>query len=184
MKIAVRFLPVAFPVFLFFLFSFLILNSQLSIVLAAPGDSPNPKPCENAVETDQLTNNWITNENGDPPINQEISRTGSPGQPVDVYLETFFTVDFSKLQAIFGEPNSNYLEGRFQDEAHREVDILNLGGADFNKFHGAGQKTTPKVMVDLLKIKVVEYVYNKPELAESANKYADIEGRDPKTIYE
>jgi len=151
MKIAVRFLPVAFPVFLFFLFSFLILNSQLSIVLAAPGDSPNPKPCENAVETDQLTNNWITNENGDPPINQEISRTGSPGQPVDVYLETFFTVDFSKLQSLFGYTNSDYLEGRFQQESHRAENVLELESADFNNFHGVAQKATAKVLSDFEK---------------------------------
>lgn len=170
---------VAALIFSFFLFTFSIAPSAQ----AALGP-PNPKPCENVVETDLLTNNWITDENGNPPINQEIARTGTPGQPVDVYLETFFTVDFSKLQAIFGSPNSNYLEGRFQDEAHRDVDILNLGSADFNKFHGPGQKTAPKVMVDLLKIKVVEYVFNKPELAESGNKYSDIEGKNPKTIYE
>ena len=171
-------------IFLFILTSYFILHtSYFGSALAAPGESPNPQPCEN-VEEGPLTDNWITDENGNPPIDQVLSRTGDPGETLTVTLNAAFTVDFSKLQAIFGPSNSNYLEGRFQDQTHRDTNILDLKSVDFNKYHGPGQKAAPKVMVDQLKVKFVEYVYEKPELAESANKYADINGQNPKTIYD
>jgi len=151
---------------------------------AAPGSPPNPQPCKNAIEADKLTDNWITDGNGNPPIVRTLTAPGSIGTQVTVTLDTSFTVDFSKLQAIFGTPNSNYLEGRFQDQSHQTIDLTSLKSSDFNKYHGPGQKAAPKAMTDQLRVKYVDYVYNKPELAESVNTYADTKGVDPKTVYD
>lgn len=160
---------------------------------SAPGDPPNPQPCKNAInDQDKLTDNYITGENGDPPISFKVTGQGTPGTsiPPATILGTLspqskdFTVDFSQLQAIFGSQNSNYLEGNFQDQAHQSINLINTQRADFNSYHGPGQKSAPIVLTDQLRTKYVTYVYNKPELPESANKYSDINGANPKTIHD
>lgn len=184
MKIAARFLAIVAAVFSL---STLTLTSP---AFAQPAPA-NPQPCKNPVlDENHLTENYITNYNTDPeggaPIVRSIKIDGNKGDTVQVDPQTFtFTVDFSNLQALFGATNSNYLEGRFQDTSHRQENILALSSSDFNLFHGPGQKAAPKVMVDELKKNYIEYVYNKPTLAESANTYTDIEGNgNPKTIYD
>lgn len=145
----------------------------------AQPDPPNPQPCKNTVETEKLTDNYLE------PVEFSETRTGEPGTTFQLERSLYFKVDFSKLQALFGTSNSNYLEGRFQDTSHRQENILGLSSSNFNLFHGSGQKTAPKVMVDELRKNYVQYVYNKPTLAESANTYTDIEGSgNPKTIYD
>ena len=171
---------------LFLVIFFLFITYHLSLITgdahAAPGQ-PNPMPCD-GIKTDKLTDNYVTNENGEPPFVEEVSKTGKPGDTVTIQVITYFQVDFSKLQAVFGISNSDYLEGKFQDEEHRTSNLLDLKSAAFNLFHGAGQKTTPKTIVDDLKVKYVEYVYNKPTLPEAANKYTDLNGQNAYTIYE
>ena len=159
------------------LFSILLTLSTRS-VFAAPGDPPNPQPCENGLFTDQLTKIVLE------PKEYTFVREGKETDP-PIHLEYTFTidVDFSKLSAIFAPPNSDYLESRYQSEDHRQENILDLKSSDFNLFHGPGQKAAPKVMPDQLRVEYVNYVYNKPELAESANEYADINGQNPRTIY-
>ena len=165
-------------IFFVFLFSLFTIHSLFTNeVLAAPGDAPNPKPCENALNANYTMNALD-------PISFTVSETASPGTEVTAEKTVYFNVDFSKLQAVFGKPSSDYLESRFQDEPHREIDILSLESADFNKFHGPNQKITPKSLIDPERVKYVEDVYNKPELAESANKFSDINGENPHTIYE
>lgn len=162
-----------------------------SPVHAAPGGPPNPKPCENALPTEKLTDNYITDKYGNPPLELGLQprvdapRTGTLGESIPVSATVTFRVDFSKLQAVFAASNSNYLEGSFQANTHRFANILDLSSQSFTTFHGPGQKISPKVLVNELKLKYVEYVYNKPELYESDNKYTDIENSgDPKTIYD
>ena len=164
---------------------FLLITYHLSlitdVVLAAPGDPPNPQPCQDGIlNLNKLTKSFLD------PI--ELSVPAPPGNlndQVPIQIEITVNVDFSKLQAIFASPNSNYLEGKFQDDSHRLADILSLPSKNFNLFHGPGQKTSAKVLVDDLRKKYVEYVYNKPTLPESTSKYTDIEGQgEPKTIYD
>jgi len=170
---------------------FLLITYHLSLITsgASAAGPPNPQPCENAVETDKLTDNYITDENRDAPIkftdDQAIQVKGKRDEDVIVSQSFSFTVDFSNLQALFSTTNSNYLEGKFQDDAHRLANIVNLSSQNFNLFHGPGQKTSAKILIDDLRKKYMEYVYNKPTLLESTNKYTDIEGKgDPKTIYD
>jgi hypothetical protein len=176
----------------YFLISAFLVFITAGSVSAAPGGPPNPQPCKNPLPTspEELVDNYITDENGDAAIKFEgsdtLTITGLPGEEKELPARTFtFRVDFSKLQSLFANSNSNYLEGQFQNNEHRFEDILSLNSQDFNTFHGAGQKTSPKILVDELKANYVEYVYNKPELAESENRYTNIEGLgDPKTIYD
>lgn len=170
---------------------------------AAPGGPPTPQPCKNPIKIEEqdfstLTDNYITGEKGKALENlrwddenlqdgrNSLIVEGARGDIVDLPPVTFsFTVDFSKLQALFADPNSNYLEGKFRKDEHRFANILDFSSQDFNSYHGPGQKGSPKVLVDDLKKKYAEYVYNKPELFESDNKYTDISGSgDPKTIYD
>ncbi|OGD94879.1 hypothetical protein A3F02_03610 [Candidatus Curtissbacteria bacterium RIFCSPHIGHO2_12_FULL_38_9b] len=153
---------------------------------AAPGDPPNPQPCENARETEQLTDNWMTHPGtSDPPqgLKFTLLRVGKEGDPVSLDADLNFSVDFSKLQSIFGATNSDYLEGEFHDEEHRKANIMDLKSTDFNLFHGSGQKAAPKVMLDKLRTKYVKYVWENPKLAESGNEFSDINGKSPKTIW-
>lgn len=173
-----------------FLASLLLLTFSLlsfKFSTASAQTAPNPQPCQNAIlDDDKLTDNYITNENGDPPgdLFFTASRSGRPGQNVTVQVNRTFTVDFSNLQAIFGPANSNYLEGKYQDQEHRSTNVVSLNSTDFNTYYGPGQKIAPQVMLDSLRIKYVNYVYNKPELAESANTISDTSGQNPKTVYE
>lgn len=139
---------------------------------------PNIKPCENPYVTDKLTDNVLD------PYEEEIIVEGEKGKKIPISRTIQFTVDFSALQAIFGAPNSNYLEARFQDESHRSADLLNLNGPDLNQYHGPGQKAAPKYIVDQLKKNYVNYVYERPYLIDAAHKFADINGNNPKTIEE
>lgn len=149
--------------------------------------APDPQPCQNAVGTDKLTDNYITDQFGSPPEGMKftVRASGQLGETVTVTGPTVtYTVDFSRLQAIFGANNANYLEGKYQDEAHRQARVMAFPSSDFNKYHGPGQKIAPKSMLDDLRVAYVNHVYNKPELAESADTFADIYGDNPKTIWD
>lgn len=177
-------LPKIGLVVLFIIFSLL---SNINSAFAAP-TPPDPKPCENTIKTDKLTDNYITDKYGNPPKEMqkfiEIETTAKTDEVIAVTVEQLFEVDFSKLQSIFASSNSNYLEGKFQDTSHRTDSITDLSSQDFNSYYGPGQKVSPKILVDDLRKKYVEYVYNKPTLAESANTYTDIDGKgNPKTVY-
>jgi len=151
-----------------------------------------PNPCEDAVETDKLTDNYVTDLDGSAPIelNTTITKTGRRGELVTVELNQSYPVDFSQLQALFGYTNSDYLEGRFQDPAHKTADLFSLESAKLNSWRGPEQKSTPKLIIDEMKRKYVEYVYTKRDaqnrlsLPESADTIADIAGQNPKTITE
>lgn len=158
---------------------------------AAPGP-PNPQPCKNPETTFNLTDNYITNDDGKAPDNlrwendQALIVEGQRGEDVSLPQVTYsFSVDFSKLQSLFANTNSNYLEGEFQNNQHRLENITDLSSQEFTLYHGALGKASPKVLIDEQKKKYVEYVYNKPTLAESNNKYTDINGQGAeKTVYD
>lgn len=190
---ALRLITVVLTIFLFSAFS----NSVFAV------DPPNAQPCENAVETDQLTDIYIPSSDSssakEPYFNRRIAFdtrediVGSFGNQLNALQEgeivtvtgsETFTMDFSKLQSLFAAPNSNYLEGSFQEESHRMDDILNLSEEDLDAFHGAGQRAAPQVMINQLRVDYVDYVYNHPTLQEAENLYADISGNDPKTVYD
>ena len=151
-----------------------------------------PNPCENAVETEKLTDNYITKPGVlDPPIEAAgVELTGTLNQAVTIPLNASFTVDFSRMQSLFGYPSSDYLEGRFQEPSHKTADLFSLKPAELNSWRGPIYKSTPKLMTDEMKRRYVEYVYtkrdgnNKLSLPESADKIADIAGQNPKTITE
>ncbi|KKR49698.1 MAG: hypothetical protein UT84_C0021G0004 [Candidatus Curtissbacteria bacterium GW2011_GWA1_40_16] len=141
-----------------------------------------PNACQEAVETDKLTDNYITNDLGDAPISESVSAEGAENTQVTLSFQKEIDVDFSNLQALFGYQTADYLEGDFTGESHRSANLVDLKRADFNSYHGPLQKDTPKVIVDEQKVKYVQYVYNKPNLSEGTNTYTDIYGRNPKTI--
>ena len=163
---------------------------------ASPVDNPaepSPAPCTNAIGTYQLTDNYVTGENGDAPYKFTTPKdppdriTGTPGQSVDINISTTFEVDFAKLQAVFGATNSNYLEGNFQDDPHQKENVLNLNSQDFNKYQGSAVKIAPKTLIDPQRVKYVEYIWQHPHLPEASAKYTDIENSnkdDPVTIYQ
>jgi len=172
-------------IFFAFFLSLLAIHYSLFTKEVYAQSAPNPVFCQKN-ETDKLTDNYVTNDNGNPPIVvTNIPVTGTVGESVTIPLDEWFTVDFSQLQAIFGATNSDYLEGKFQDKQHRTKNLLDLKSAAFNLFHGPGQKTTPKPLVDDLRIKYVDYVYNHPNLPEASFTYTDIKNEgDPKTVYD
>src|SRR3989344_4126362 len=90
-------------------FLFTIHYSLLTSAVKA-AEQPNPQPCQNAkFDEDKLTDNWLTQDDGAPYI--------TVTKPFDDQPVLFsFDVDFSKLSALFGPANSNYLEGNFQNK--------------------------------------------------------------------
>ncbi len=167
-----------------FLSTIYYLSSIISPAYAAdPPDPPDPKPCFNPVETDNLTDNYVTDENGIPPIVLNVHASGKAGV-VTASKDFSYYVDFSKLQAIFGAPNSDYIEGHFQDPTHQQAKLLELNSAQLLNFQGPEQKAVPKVMTDALRQKYIKYVYGKNTLAEADSKFTDYNGDTPMTIYE
>lgn len=136
---------------------------------------PSPAPCTNPLFTDQLTKIVI-----EPKV---ITASVSRGREDHTSVE--FEVDFSQLAAIFAPTNSDYLEGKFQEEAHRTANVLALENSQFNQFHAAGQKAAPKIIVDELKKEYVKYIYDHPHLPEASARYTDIKGEgQEKRIYD
>lgn len=202
------------------LFSFLIALFAIhyslftSAASAAPGDPPNPQPCNNPVPAyirdsagnvigENLTDNYLTNEEGDPPgpIDADgdlddpeammftFIRSAEIGTVPEVTKTIRFKADFSRLQALFGTPNSDYAEGGFQSEEHAKADLVSgdddsFTGSQLLNYQTAGQKAVFKVMTDVLRENYARYVYDKPELAESDRKFADNEGKQEKTVHD
>jgi len=145
---------------------------------------PRPNPCEDSVETAKLTDNYITEETGEAPRTKDIQATGTLGQTVTIFVQESFEVDFSQLQALFGYTNSDYLEGDYLKDSHRNANLFGFKPKELNEYHGPVQKTSVKTMADELKRTYVSYVYNKPTIAESADTFADVKGQNPLTIAE
>ncbi len=158
------------------------LNSQT-------GDHPAPCTCQKAAQKTGISN-YVTDENGEPPpgLKFPIQKSGPAGQSVDIDInQTFtYTVDFSKLQALFGTTNSDYLEGKYQDGIHRQAELLE----DIYRNHrinyfGPGQKSAPRVMTDQLRLNYVKYIWEHPSLPEASDGYTDLNGNRPlKTVWE
>lgn len=148
--------------------------------------APDPQPCSNAVSTDNLTDHYITAANGNPPYTVPIHGSGAPGSTVTVSAASSitYTLDLSKLQAIFADTNSNFNEGAYQNQDHQQAPLISLDTQNRDNFFGPVQKAGPKVLTDQLRTQYVNYVYNKPTLAESANTITDASGQNPQTIYD
>ena len=145
---------------------------------AYAAEPPDPQPCQNAkFDQSKLTDNWLTGPNGEPYITVTKPEDDEP-------VSFQFEVNFSKLSALFGPSNSNYLEGKFQDQEHKSANISQLDQAGISKFHGPSQKAAPRAMLDPLKVETVRYIFENNTLAESADTYTDFNGNDPKTIYD
>ncbi len=173
-------------VFLLLFFPYILPNNSL----AAP---PNPQPCFNPVATDNLTDNYITDDQGDPlgdnlkftfiysgPVGHAPGDAGSG--TAELRKDLSFKADFSKLQAIFGAPTSDYLEGSYQDPQHAQANLLAMKNPDLIKHQGPEGKTAPSAITNDLRQKYVKYVDEKPELAESKQYFSDYNGQNPKTI--
>lgn len=156
----------------------LVVSCQLSVasVFAAPA-APSPKPCEDALLTDKVTKSVTT------PIERTITKVGKTGTTVAIDEDFQIPIDFSALQAIFAGTNANYLDTE-QNSINRDTDLMSASMQNVNEFHGPAQKMAPLVMTDQLRQKYVGYVYEKPGLPEASNKYSDVNGKNPKTIYE
>lgn len=156
-----------------------VVSSQLSVVPTYAATAPSPKPCEDALLTDKLAKTVTA------PIEQTLTATGKPGQSgVTVKGDFRVQIDFSALASLFANSNSNYYESNYQDESHRQKDLLNADSTEIFSYFGPGQRTASKVMIDPLKENYVKYVYEKPGLPEASNKYANISGENPKTVYD
>jgi hypothetical protein len=173
----------------FLVLSLFTLHSSLFTRPVYAADPPNPQPCQNAVATDNLTDHYITDANGDPPDSNytfPISGKGVPGSTVTATAPNSitYTLDLSKLQAIFADTNSNFNEGSYQNQDHQQAPLVSLDTQNRDNFFGPDQKAAPAVMTDQLRVKYVNYVYNKPTLAESANTITNVSGQNPMTIYD
>jgi len=169
------------------IFSLFTLNLTFPApAFAAPGGQPNPQACANPMPTDNLTDNYITDENGDPPADLRFffSATGNVGEPKSFSKDLEFSVDFSKLQAIFAAQNSDNLEGGFQNTIHSQTNLLGLTNANLMKFQGPVDKASSKAWTDQLRTKYVEKIWEKPEIAESKNTFTENNGQNPKTVYD
>ncbi len=200
------------------IFIALLISINLSIftsaVQAAPGGAPAPQPCfnpepvyvkdaggnfvldANGQKVENLTDNYLTDTNGDPLGPEEtdnkltnpealkftIVYTGHKGDLVHLTKRNQVKVDFSKLQAIFGAPNSNFADGGAQSIDHAQTNLMGLKNPLI--YQGPAQKAVFKVLTDAQRIKYVKYVYDKPELGESGTKFTDYNGQDPKNIHE
>lgn len=156
---------------------------------------------------ENLTDNYITDEVGDPPgpegntniealkftfvysgpVNHAPGDLGSGTKPLT--KDMVFTADFSKLQAIFGAPTSDYVEGRYQDskpDGHAQANLLSLLNPRLiQKHQGPIGKTNPTAVTDDLRQKYVKYVAEtKPDLAESDMQFSDYNGANKKKISE
>src|SRR3989344_4461156 len=107
---------------------FLLATSYLLLATrpAYAAESPTPLPCENPIVPSEeiLTYNWLVDENRNPPANLQgdAGAVGPSGASVTVTEEFYLTVDFSKLGAIFGRTNSNYLEGKFYSQDTKTIE--------------------------------------------------------------
>ncbi|MBI4037500.1 hypothetical protein HY382_00465 [Candidatus Curtissbacteria bacterium] len=169
--------------FVFFIFSLFTFHFSLFTSPTQAYEAPLSKPCQDPKDG-PLTDNYITDEAGEPQFVFDVEETGPVNTQVTRTFEATYQVDFSKLQAIFGPANSNYQEGRYQDDTHRLSNVLSLPKSLFNKFHGAAQKTTPKLMLDTYKVAYIKYILEHPGLPEASAKYSNTNGADPFTIYE
>lgn len=181
-RILIRFLVLPVSCFLILVTGYLLLVNGYAY--AAENLHPAPAPCTNAETTSWLTENFVTNDEGEAPFNFTTEQTGTPGQSFSVDVSTSFQIDFSKLQAIFGPSNSDYQDGKTQDTQRQSADLINLKDQDLNQFNGPIQKISPASLLDSQKVKFVEYVAANPHLLESDDKYTDKEGQSPKTVYE
>lgn len=150
---------------------------------------PQSLPCEQPVVPGEeiLTHHWLADENRQPPSSlhrQTITVIGAPGASVNVSQPIAFTVDFSKLGALFGPTNSNYLEGKFQDQDHKSADIAELEQTEISTYHGSGQKAAPQVMLDLQRLKYISYIWERSHLPEASDQIADTNGDNPKRIFD
>jgi hypothetical protein len=155
---------------------------------------PNPTPCFNPVATDNLTDNYITDGSGDPPgpegknnpeaLKFTFTATAAIGSIPDLRKTMTFSADFSKLQAIFGAPTSDYLEGRYQNPQHAQANLLAMQNPELIKHQGPEGKLAPSAITNDLRQKYVTYVNQKPEIAESKQSYSDYNGQNPKNIHD
>ncbi len=166
------------------------LSFVISPVFAQTPQAPDPQPCKYPKELVyyNLSENPIVTEAGEAPIIHTYE-FDSPATTADKpYVLTpfdfIFTLDFSKLQAIFAPTNSDYLEGKFQDQNHQSQNISNLDSKGINQYFGANEKLSPKILTDQLKLNYINYVFKNNHLPEAGNEITDIEGNNPKTIYD
>ncbi len=152
--------------------------------------TPDPQPCKYPKKIDdyKLSENPIVTEAGEAPITHTYefdSPATSPDKPYILQPFDFsFALDFSKLQAIFAPSNSDYLEGKFQDQNHQSQNISNLDSKGIDQYFGANEKLSPKILTDQLKLNYINYVSKNNHLPEAGNKITDIDSNNPKTIYD
>ncbi len=150
----------------------------VSPVFAQTPAPPNPQPCKDALFTDQVTKSL-----GEPKlIPYEV--TGKIGDTPHIEQDVQIDVDFSALESLFAKSNSDSIESNSQDPSHQQENLLGLSSPQFNSYFGPGQKIEPRIMVDQLRQKYIDYVYKKPTLPEASSKYTDINGKNPKTVYD
>jgi len=152
---------------------------------------PDPFPCENPIEPNPeiLTHNWMVNENREPEPQSQLhnkiaTKAGAEHSEVTAEYTFEFTVNFSQMGALFGPTNSDYNEGEYQQEDHKNANISELDQVDISKYNGPVQKAGNQVMLDALRIKYVDYIWRNPHLQEASDEFTNTNGDNPRSIYE
>ncbi|MDO8487140.1 MAG: hypothetical protein Q7S45_02530 [Candidatus Curtissbacteria bacterium] len=149
----------------------------------SPYKNPDPvrAPYGDPLFTTQLTK--VTMK----PIEKKLEGFGSNGRYSEAQQVTLahtfdIPVNFAEVSAIFAKSNSDYLEGKFQDQDHQNQNLVNSNSQKFNEFFGPSQKLMPKIMTDELKVEYINYVKDHENLPEYKTKITDIEGKNSKTV--
>jgi len=152
-------------------------------------EEPVSLPCQNPIVPNEeiLTHHWLANENREPPANLHRIRLTVISPPTDNYhakIPISIPIDFSELGALFGPTNSNYNEGKYQNIDHKQENIAGADQVTISTFNGPGQKAGPQVMLDLQRIKYVNYVWENSHLPEASDEITDTNGENPRRIYD
>src|SRR3989344_8250543 len=167
---------------------FFSLFTSSAHALAPPQPPPDPLPCQNPIVPDEeiLTHHWMANDNREPPpqVHKQTITVIGPAGPINVSEPIEFTVDFSKLGALFGPTNSDYNEGEYQEKDHKNANISELEPVDISKYNGPGQKAGNQVMLDAVRVKYVDYIWRNSHLPEASDDLTNTNGDNPRRIYD
>jgi hypothetical protein len=178
--------PSAIFCFLFLVTCYLLfvtLSSAIWHLESVYAAGPTPDPCYVSKPDPLLTGSTVNI----PPVKYHGDPTNGCKAPRFVEV----TLDFSIFKSLFSSNNSNYLEGKFQQNSHQQENISSTAlsnPAKFNYFFGPTQKGFPQIAQDLMKVNYIKYLKNHeqmPEYNDTANyTYTDINGQNPRTIYQ
>lgn len=137
----------------------------------------NPPQTESPIIFYNLYDSYTQQETGQFPECRDVTVTWNWGGDIVLNNEDLSQMSFSRSVV-------DYLEGRFQDQDHRQDNLFSLSSADFNQYTGRVVKLAPYLLTDGQRVNYVNAVLNTlPRLWEADFTYLDIYGQGPaKTI--